>query len=206
MDDSSEKGHHHWAGTTNNTGTPVGPGCLAALTRGTGHQKQKWQWPGAAVIRSTRDHVLPHQNYICVKSSGCQRVCDRSSKGLCCLSPLPGYFTGVHSAQTKNRNWWNSKLNPLPHQSDLGQHCLIREKQCESSKMRADVSHCFAMPLGPGIRILAANCPQAVLEEGEQDACSWGLEVQQGALRVSASKEGPRGSWRKGAVNTVGMT
>lgn len=39
--DSSEKGHQHHAGATNNTFVPVGPGSLPAVTRDTGHQEQK---------------------------------------------------------------------------------------------------------------------------------------------------------------------
>lgn len=54
----------------------------------------------------------------CVQSHLVARgsVTEAASKGLCSFSLLPGYFTGMQSAQTRSRNWWKSKLNPLPHQ------------------------------------------------------------------------------------------
>lgn len=65
--------------------------------------------------------------------------------------------------------------------------------------MRADVSRCFVLPPPSGVRILANNYPQAVLEwgaGGEQNACSWDLEVQQdhcGRLQLSKVPEAPAG-------------
>lgn len=100
-----------------------------------------WQW--TQITRSKRDSdwgfscqqyqgpcSAPSELHMC-KVSDCQRVCNRGSKGLCSLSPFLSYFTGMHSAQARRRNWWNSKLKPLPWPSSV---------EPQRSKLRAPLT------------------------------------------------------------------
>lgn len=132
-----------------------------------------WQWAQitrsksdsdwAAVISSTRDRVLPHQNYLWAKSSDCQSVCNRGSKGLCSLSPLPSYFTGMHSAQARSRNWWNSKLKPLPWPSSV-------ESQRSKVRVLLTWQHMWAtvLPSHQGYRFWLPTAPRQCWKEGNR--------------------------------------